>query len=391
MRKKLFSISLGLVALLVGGMMTPSAFAVYDVYLAARTYTQTMPDTTAVPMWGYERYTDATFTTVLDPVKTPGPFITIPVGETTLTIHLKNLLAEPVSVIIPGLNAALSPVEFTTGPFTGRVRSFAVETAPGATHNYSWTGLRPGSFFYQSGTHPAIQVQMGLFGGVKQDSALNQAYPGNPYQVEQVIFFSEIDPGLHLAITDGTYGTPVSAYQSPLDYKPRYYLINGLQYTLGQPLLAGVAGDQVLVRIFNGGLKTHVPALYGPDLKLIAEDGFPYTYQNGAVESPAPRLQYGALLPAGKTLDALVAVPNPKPREYPFFDRISFPAAAAILPDLNLDGLVNVFDMYILQDYLAGNITHGGAPFIGSLSAADLNRDGQVTAFDLTLLILQLP
>ena len=57
--------------------------------------------------------------------------------------------------------------------------------------------------------------------------------------------------------------------------------------------------------------------------------------------------------------------------------------------DLNLDGLVSLFDVAILTDYLGGNITQGDPPFIATLASADLNQDGAIDSTDLILLIVR--
>ena len=36
----------------------------------------------------------------------------------------------------------------------------------------------PGTYLYQSGSHPAVQVQMGLYGGVTSDAAAGEVYSG---------------------------------------------------------------------------------------------------------------------------------------------------------------------------------------------------------------------
>ena len=44
--------------------------------------------------------------------------------------------------------------------------------------------MKPGTYLYQSGTHPQVQVQMGLYGGVKNGLSPQpdpaQAYPAWP-------------------------------------------------------------------------------------------------------------------------------------------------------------------------------------------------------------------
>lgn len=365
--------------LLSVSLMTGAACAL-DVYLAAKPFTMTMPDATVVPMWGYESYTDATFTTVVSPVSSPGPLIVIPVGDTSLTIHLMNLLPEPTSVMIPQLYAPLSPVFFTDPQGRQRARSFTAETAPSAIGTYSWGNLRPGSFLYQSATHPAVQVQMGLYGGVKMDYAAGQAYPGQAYDLEQILFFSEIDYGLHVAVSTGSYGQPNSSYLTTIDYKPKYYLVNGAQYTLAQNVLSGTGTERVLVRCYNGGLKFHVAQLMGPYLQMIAEGGQMYPY---------PETLYSAYVPPGGTADGIVA--RPGAGTFHFMDRSNYPPAMKQVPDLNLDGLITMFDVAILTEYLAGTIHQGEFPFIAALASADLNQDGLVDSVDLIMLILITP
>ena len=45
-----------------------------------------------------------------------------------------------------------------------RVQSFSTEVAAGATTALTWSALRPGTYLLESGTHPSIQVPMGLIG-----------------------------------------------------------------------------------------------------------------------------------------------------------------------------------------------------------------------------------
>src|SRR5262249_14346020 len=45
-----------------------------------------------------------------------------------------------------------------------RVQSMAMEVKPGATTALTWNALKPGTYLLESGTHPSIQVPMGLIG-----------------------------------------------------------------------------------------------------------------------------------------------------------------------------------------------------------------------------------
>lgn len=276
----------------------PSQAAVYD--LKADTVTIDIGGV-LVPMWGFGLLADPD-------VSVPGPALGVTGPDTSLTINLTNNLPDPVSIVIPGQPAVLNPVWFTDGQGRSRVRSFTGEILPGATGSYTWTNLKPGTFIYQSGSHPAVQVQMGLYGGLKVDSAAGLAYPGVPYDAEVAIFYSEIDTALHAAVNDGSYGTP--AYPSTIDYNPEYFLVNGLPYSAAvAPLPAGNINENVLLRFFNAGLKSHAPTLLNHYLTLVAEDGNPY---------PFTGRRYSMLLAAGKTMDALF-VPT-APGTYPVYD-----------------------------------------------------------------------
>jgi hypothetical protein len=280
-----------------------------EFYLRADHTIQALPTGGSVPMWGFAL--DSAFGTLDGTVTVPGPLLTVPAIDQTLTIHLDNNLGVPISLVINGQQAVMTPVRNPDG----RVRSFTHETAANnlTAVDYTWTNLRPGTYIYQSGTHPAVQVQMGLYGGVVKDYAAlphKQAYANTVYDVSVPLFFSEIDPALHNAVATNNYG-PGMAMTSTIDYEPKYFLINGQMYQPGQAVVpAGTSGGGTLLRLFNMGLKTRCPLLQGAYLTLIAEDGLPYRY---------PKEQYVASLPAGQTIDAMVVFPSAG--TYPIYDR----------------------------------------------------------------------
>jgi hypothetical protein len=173
------------------------------------------------------------------------------------------------------------------------VRSFTHEIT--TSGSYSWSNLKPGSYLYMSGTHPAVQVQMGLYGALTHDAAPGVAYAGLPYDNAVTLLYSEIDPALHSAVSGGTYGTP--SYPSTINYHPRYTLVNGMPHVAGDlPLPAGTAGGRTLLRLLNAGLEGHSLVLQGQHMRMVAEDGNPY---------PFAREQYSAFLAAGKSKDAI--------------------------------------------------------------------------------------
>lgn len=283
-----------------------------EVWLEARPlvpaeYPAGIPST--VPMWGYASC-DSSWTCGVASV--PGPQLTVPAGETSLTVHLRNSLPATgltvpnmTSLVIPGQREdQMAPVMLPPepNPHDGgvttrvRMRSFTHETLSGQVGDYVWSNLKPGTYLYHSGTHVQVQVQMGLYGSLKVDAAAGQAYPGHAYNSEATILFSEIDPALHTEVANGTYGTPGHP-TSTINYDPKYFLINGAPYSSATaPIPVGAAGQRVLLRLINAGLDAHVATLLGGHFQVIAEDGnvLPYV-----------REQYETLLPAGKTMDAI--------------------------------------------------------------------------------------
>jgi FtsP/CotA-like multicopper oxidase with cupredoxin domain len=314
-------------------MLTAGSSFAADVYLRVEEFQYQdanaadphySPILSGTTMWGFSQCTDGTFTSC-SPASVPGPTLTETEGD-TLNVHVLNnligLFAEPTSVIIPGqvpsLTAGTYPVwtDGTTGPRTSaaqRVRSFTTETAVVGTGTYTFTNVRAGTYLYQSGTHPGVQVQMGLYGALIVNPAIaGRAYDdaSTAYNSQVVLLFSEIDPELHYSIASGLYGTappappatPVRGQRtSPVDYHPQYFLVNGEPYSPSlSPIPAGDPNERVLIRFLNAGLLEKTPTL--PNyMTLIAEDGNLYPYS---------KQQYSVLLPAGKTTDAIFVLPS---------------------------------------------------------------------------------
>jgi Bacterial Ig domain len=280
-----------------------------DVFLRAEKFTKTMPDGVSVTMWGYASDTSATSSDGI--LSSPGPIITVPVGE-ALNVTLINKLNVPTSLVVPGQAIAMHPVfsSFATGsvctPSAGdrecRVRSFTTEApavttaAPaGGSAVYSYTNVKPGTYLYQSGTSPQIQIQMGLYGALKRDAAptsttVKNAYDTVAYGQDHVIVYSEVDKAVHDAVDAGTFTG------STLNYDPKYFLVNGVGFNpLAAPTEIGTAtSGGVLLRLLNAGLRTRVPTFSDGHWSVVAEDG--NAYRNA-------KEQYTAFLPAAKTAD----------------------------------------------------------------------------------------
>lgn len=290
-----------------------------------------------VPMWGYASCTDGSFgngttTGTCGVVTVPGPPLTVAPADPLLTVHLSNTLPASTSLVIPGqlttmvpvwvepatVKGAINPLAGTVystgsrpaGNLTAVVRSFTAEaSALTGTADYAWSNLKPGTYLYQSGTQPQVQVQMGLYGSVSKDAdagnvAYRQGFTAIAYANQVTLLYSEIDPAIHAAVVNGTYGS--SGPTSTLDYAPKFFLINGKSSPDAglDPVATVPAGQNTLLRFLNASLKTHVPTINGQYWRMLAEDGNPYPFLGSA------RQQYTAFLPPGKTMDVLLTPTN---------------------------------------------------------------------------------
>jgi hypothetical protein len=226
----------------------------------------------------------------------------------------------------PGVPCTANQAGSQTAPNqAARVKSMATEVAAvapgtGTAIGLPWTMLKPGTYLLESGTHPSIQVPMGLIGMLvvttaPTSSAAGTAYPAvaanskNPaipavqYNGEAPLEFSEIDPVQNKAVDQAVRnvnfsetrvwsglptdpqggagcGNPASGafYQScyppAVNYTPFYFLINGLAFDRNNPahsLFPATSGaatsisstGTVLVRMVNAGLRMHVPSIVG--------------------------------------------------------------------------------------------------------------------------------
>jgi VCBS repeat-containing protein len=315
-------------------LVSPSLAVVHN--LAAVEAEWTPPGGTPIPMWGFIEAA----TCPPSPVSWNVPILNVPAGDTTLTINLLNCLSsgsEAVSVVIPGQSMPVVTGGIPQGMIIDaqgrqRLTSFTGQVDVGGTASYTWNNLKPGTYIFHSGSHPALQVHMGLYGALTATDASSSAYPGISNDNEAVLFYSEVDPALH---------DPPTVAQ-PMNYKPAYFLVNGVQPDPDAPAIVDhpiSAGEQVLIRFLNMGLKTHVPSLNDQYVSIIAEDGNLYKY---------PKNQYSVLLPAGKTMDAIWTAPSDG--DYPVYDKSQSPGGMLAYLQVGVSGLVATDDVYSVNE-----------------------------------------
>ncbi len=111
---------------------------------------------------------------------------------------------------------------------TCRVRSFTKETAAGGEVVYSFTDVKPGTYLYQSGTLPQIQVQMGLYGMMRKNATSPltpgaNAYDNVTFDKQVPLILSEVDPVVHAQVATGSFTG------STLNYDPKFFRIPPLR------------------------------------------------------------------------------------------------------------------------------------------------------------------
>jgi hypothetical protein len=118
------------------------------------------PDDNVIYMWG--------FSSGNMPFQHPSPVLCVNQGD-TVTIILQNTLQEDVSIVFPGQDDVLANGAPAQPQFDGlgNLSSLTnVAPANGGSVTYRFVANHPGTFIYESGTNPAIQVRMGLFGAL---------------------------------------------------------------------------------------------------------------------------------------------------------------------------------------------------------------------------------
>lgn len=224
----------------------------------------------------------------------PGPAIVADAGD-TVTVTLHNALGEPTGMLFK--EQALPP------DLTG--------VAPGGTTTYTFTATAPGTYIYEAdpfvetaaggGSH--YQAAMGMSGAlVVRPADPAQAYDANTgFDAEHLVVVTELDTALTSA---------GAANFDMRDYAPDYFLINGKASPDTTPLAVN-AGDRVLIRWIDAGIKTHSIAALGVPQRVVADDGNLLAI---------PRTIIAETLGAGQSEDVIMTVPQGPSRKIPLYD-----------------------------------------------------------------------
>jgi len=243
----------------------------FDLWAKSRTLS--LPGTD-VTIWGYS-------TTAGGDAAIPGPQLVVNQCD-HVTVNLTNTLSRPTAILFGG--QAMVPDQ------TG--------VAAGGTGQYQFTASQPGTYLYEAGMIPGSQYQaaMGLHGVliVRPNGAPTRAYadPATAFGDEAVVVLEDIDPTLNNSAMPWMFDLR--------GYAPTYFLVNGRAWATGTPPIATSAGNQLLLREVNAGVRHHSLATLGLRQSIIAADGS---------QLPAPRSVAAETLAPGQSADALVAIP----------------------------------------------------------------------------------
>lgn len=207
----------------------------------------------------------------------PAPTLIVNQGD-EVTINVTNYLPEQVSIVFPGQEGITSS--------GGAAGMLAQEAATGGgTVSYTFTAEHAGTYLYQSGTNPQLQIEMGLVGAlVVRPSPVNRAYahPDTAFDHEYLFLLTEMDPRIHQLVEYGLTGMVDNT-----DYQSVLWFINGrtgpdtladanIPWMPSQPynaLARTHPGETVLLRIIGGGRELHPFHTHGNNVTVIARDG----------------------------------------------------------------------------------------------------------------------
>jgi FtsP/CotA-like multicopper oxidase with cupredoxin domain len=253
----------------IDGVIGPT----FDLY-ASPGYIDT-PDGNSLLVWGYA--------VEGQPMQYPGPTLIVQQGQ-TVTIHLRNELTVPTSLVLPGQR----DVSASEGEPGALVREAPAE---GGAVTYAFVASHAGTYLYHSGTRPGVQVEMGLLGAlIVRPPTQGRAYEhaDSAYDREHLLLLSEMDPVVHAEVELGRDDLLHVGERSAV-----LWFINGRNApdTLSpsrresplealihphQPYDALVRlhpGERVLMRVLNAGHDLHPLHTHGNHMRVIARGG----------------------------------------------------------------------------------------------------------------------
>jgi FtsP/CotA-like multicopper oxidase with cupredoxin domain len=232
------------------------------------------PDGGSLLVWGYGEQGGV--------MQYPGPTLIVNQGD-TVTVNLTSQLPMPASIVFPG-QEGVTVAGGTPGILTNE------STGPADTVSYSFVANHPGTFIYQSGTRPDLQIELGLIGALimRPAGAPKQAYghAATAFDYEYLFLLTEADPDIHFAAEMATTPAAFDAIDTT-GYTPVLWFINGrngpdtlaannLPWMPHQPyssLPRAHPGDTILLRLIGAGRELHPFHTHGNHSRQVGRDG----------------------------------------------------------------------------------------------------------------------
>lgn len=282
-----------------------------------------MADGVQVYSWGYGASTASGGTGLM---QISGPTLLVNQGE-TVSISFTNNLPTRSSMLFPG--------QVGVSASGGSAGVLAQEAAPGQTVTYTFVAGQPGTYLYQSGSQPGLQVEMGMVGALivypsGNPTSTKWAYNhiGTAYDRETLFVVGDIDSDIHAAIDEqvkafkalpGYSATSEGLFTVDLSKRfPKYWTLNGrtspdvfaknfageLPHQPYNTLPRLHPGEKMLLRMIGAGTDLHPMHHHGNNSWAIARDG----RMLGSTPAAGPNLafsDYTIKVVPGQTLDAL--------------------------------------------------------------------------------------
>ena len=228
------------------------------------------PDGNSIYSWGYAINGGL--------MQYPGPTMIVNEGD-LITVNLENELPVPVSIVFPGQSNQTS-----SGGTPGLMTNESTDANDRVT--YTFVASNPGTYLYQSGTNPALQIEMGLVGALivrpKRGNKFAYNSADSRFDHEYLFLLTEMDPEIHFIASMGYFDLIDNTNHNPL-----LWMINGraapdtladagvswLPYQPYNSLSRVRPGEIALARIINAGRDPHPFHTHGNHVTIIATDG----------------------------------------------------------------------------------------------------------------------
>ena len=249
------------------------------------------PDGGSLRLWGFATSADG------EP-QYPGPTLELAEADyAQITLHNVDV-PQPVSLVFPGQENITKTCDIGLPSPSGCYGPLAdsgnvVGTTGNQSITYTFQANKPGTFMYNSGVNPQIQIDMGLVGAlivrpsqaaVNVDAGGGQVFndASTAYDKEYLFFMSEMDPKLHyLAENNALNQWDNSSYHSVLFFfngrnGPDTLAGNFVPEMPHQPygsLVTMYPGQRVLLRTINVGRNQHPLHTHGNHFRQVSRDG----------------------------------------------------------------------------------------------------------------------